>query len=187
MQNAAPPLDSANDPILMEAYASGDEHAFQVLYARHSGKIYGFLKSKLDSRSDVDEVFQLVFLKFHQNRSKYDPKFPVLQWLFVIARTSLLDFLRSKSRQSSHEQIENLDFSSQNTAERTLINQEDLRLSEVEISNEQKEIVRLRVFDELSYQEISVKLGKSSENVRQIFSRAIKRLRGDKIIRRSDP
>ena len=55
----------------------------------------------VEAREEVDEVFQLAFLKLHQARTRYDSKYSFLQWLFVIARSVFLDFQRAKGRRVS--------------------------------------------------------------------------------------
>ena len=59
---------------------------------------YAYLSQRLGSRTETDEVFQEVFLKVHRARNQYDFKYSVLQWLYVISRTTLLDYYRNKSR-----------------------------------------------------------------------------------------
>src|SRR3954466_12690289 len=83
----------------MRRYILGDNEAFRLLYARHSGRVYAYLRKKLDSPQETDEVFQACFLKFHQARDQYNPKYPILQWLYVISRTTLLDHVRKEGRQ----------------------------------------------------------------------------------------
>ena len=163
--------DDVSDEELMRMYLSGDLRAFENLYTRHSGRVYAYLRKKLPQKEEQDEVFQKTFLKFHNSRRKFDFSYTVLQWLFVIARTSLLDHLRSRGRQESL--IEKISVESQDTSEA-------VRASEFvdKLPEKQRQIVQLRAIDELSYEEISKKLGQSEVSVRQSFSRAVKKLRG---------
>src|SRR5687768_16813060 len=87
------------DEQLMQAYLSGDYLAYECLYQRHAAKVLGFLKKRLSSLAEAEEVFQEVFIKLHQVRHQYDAKYAFSQWLFVIARTSLLDHFRKSKRQ----------------------------------------------------------------------------------------
>lgn len=172
------------DAELMREYLAGDSSAFEALYGRFSGRVYGYLLAKLGRREEADEVFQMVFQKFHQSRASYDPAYPVLQWLFVLSRSVLLDHFRKQRRQVAV--VDDADLNaipaevSQTGAALTLSGQEEPARMLEALRPEQREIVSLRVLDELSYAQIAERLGKSQESVRQTFSRAMRRLRANR-------
>lgn len=154
----------------MQAYLTGDLKAFETLYARHSGKVYAYLRKKLPQREEQDEVFQKAFLKFHNSRASFDFQYSVLQWLFVIAKTSLMDHLRQRGRQESLVEALAIDVSppSEGASASELVEK---------LPEAQRQIVQMRTMDELSYQEIAKRVGQSEASVRQSFSRAVKKLR----------
>jgi len=171
-----------NDEALMRRYQEGDSAAFELLYQRYSAKVYGYLRKKLKTEVEADEVFQNVFLKFHRSRLLYSSEYPVLQWLFVIARTSLLDHLKAQAREQGRRQA----FSEEEKINPTLSqNPELVALSKSEpeilakagLSDEQRQVLQLKIGDELSYEQIAERLRKSPESIRQIFSRGLKRVR----------
>ncbi len=164
----------------MRAYQSGDSLAFQVIYSRHSGRVYAFLKRRLEKREEIDEVFQQVFTKFHLSRSQYDPTHALAQWLYVLTKSVLLDHWRKESKKLDRP------FENELALEETVA--EDVqaepamgreRLQEVfkTLALDQRQAVELRMFDELSYEEIAKKLGKTPLNVRQMISRALKKMK----------
>jgi RNA polymerase sigma-70 factor (ECF subfamily) len=162
----------------MRSYLGGDSSSFEVLYHRYSGRVYGYLLKKLCNRESADEVFQAVFLKLHQSRRNHDSTYPFAQWLFVIARTTLLDHFRKAGRQvKTVDQEPGTEPLSQNTPAPTLV-QEEKELEVLRhVSVEQRQAIEMRVIDELSYQEIGAKLGHSQESVRQMVSRGLKKIR----------
>ncbi|MCC7442673.1 MAG: sigma-70 family RNA polymerase sigma factor [Bdellovibrionales bacterium] len=172
------PVAGGTDEELMERYRTeGDEAAFATLYQRHAGRVYGYLSSRLPSRQDLDEVHQAVFMKFHQSRSLYDPKYPVLQWIYVIARTSVTDHLRRAGRSVPViDDTTALDHAEAPPAERTPENEPDLDALE-NLSERERKAVEWRVLDELSYAEIAARLDQTETSVRQIVSRALKKVR----------
>ena len=159
----------------MQAYLNGDIGAFDALYRRHSRRIYGYLRKRLRQPEELDEVFQKIFMKFHQARRKFDFRYTVLQWLFVISKTSLLDHLRQTKRQEAG--LEGI--ASQNPGSSL----EPTDISELldTLPATQQGVMRMRALDELSYEEIARKLSVSPESARQGFSRAVRKLR--KIVR----
>lgn len=171
------------DEELMLSYQKGDYTAFEVLYAHSSPKVYGYLKKKLITHTEVDDVFQQIFMKIHRSREQYDSQYLFEQWLFVIARSVLLDHYRSKGKNPIDEA----------DTDELKINQLPAPLSQTpgsssytegvdqnilqNLNDEQKKVVEWRVLDDLTYEEIALKLKRSEATVRQIFSRAIRKLR----------
>ena len=80
----------------MTAYQNGQIEAFDELYRRHSGRVYGYLKNHLKSAEPTDEVFQITWMKVHRFRDRYRAEHAFTAWLFSIARNSRLDWLRSR-------------------------------------------------------------------------------------------
>ncbi len=153
----------------MLAYQKGDSKAFYELYSRHSPRVYGYLKKRLIRKEERDEVFQKIFLKFHKCRAQFSPKYKLVQWLFVISKSELIDHFRklNPSRMAKEE----IDFIPSKTFE-----DNSFELLE-SLSEEQKNVINWRIMDGLSYSEISKIINRPSPTVRQIFSRAIKKLR----------
>jgi RNA polymerase sigma-70 factor (ECF subfamily) len=174
--------EDRSDEQLMIAYQSGDHQAFQILYLRHSQKVYSFLRKRLIRSEEVDEVFQQVFTKLHQARRTYNPTYAFLQWLYVISKTALLDFWSKQNRilevlhKEASEVQETIDSRTEDTNQEFPILEPGFATLSG-LPAEQRKAVEWRVLDELSYQEIATLLNCSQANVRQLVSRAIKKIR----------
>lgn len=167
---------NASDQEVMQQYLGGDSGAFDIIYRRYSSKVYGYLKKRIRSDVDRDEIFQAIWMKFHQSRQQYNSKFLLAQWVFVIARTVMLDHVRKNSRAPQFEENENIESIPAEPETEKNIDAFYDRISD--LSHEQRQIIEMRLLSEFSYQEIAEKLGRTQMNVRQIFSRALKQLRG---------
>ena len=168
--------DSKNrtDEELMLAYAKGSDQAFQILYERHSSQVYGFLASKLKDRSTTDDAFQATFMKLHRSREKYDPTLPFAPWLFTVCRSAMLDTLRARSRTTRLEDQNPV--AVENAA--ADIPKEALSLPSLQaLPASQRQALEMRYLQELSFDEIANRLETSSDNSRQLVSRAVKKLR----------
>lgn len=161
--------DLRTDEELMVAYRLSDEKAFRELYSRHSAKVFGFLNKHLKKDAEANDVFQNVFLKLHHSRSKYDPKFPFMAWLFTIAKSTLIDFTRKKNRLA--EVALDTDTLITNSAS----SQMDLPIAA--LPENQRQVIDLRFSQDLSFEEIAALLETTPSNVRQILSRGVRRLR----------
>lgn len=163
----------------MVAYQEGDDTAFNELYDRASDKVYGYLLRRLPSREVADEVFQNTWIKFHQLRFRYRAPLPVLPWLFTICRTVMIDCLRQQARRSETFE-ENMDaFQDNFSAPKT---GDDLTFSDgiagfKILNSSQKEALALRYQEDLSFEDIAQRLQTTPVNVRQLISRALKKLR----------
>ncbi len=170
--------ESASDEELMKAYQNGIEGAFDLLFKRHSARVYGFLLNRLPNRAAADDVFQNSFLKLHQARRHYDPDFPFVPWLFTVCKSVLIDFRRKQSRVLEVQDENALKNAPENATDA------EIRGTQIEaplltgLSERERVAIELRYLEDLKFEEIAKRLQTSPANVRQLISRALKNLRG---------
>jgi RNA polymerase sigma-70 factor, ECF subfamily len=172
-----------NDEDLMKEYLDGDAAAFAEIYARYSGPLHRFLLRKSRNQEEAGDLLQSSFLKFHHLREKYRSRYTLLQWLYVIARSELLDSIRKNT--SRQELEKNWVETSQNEVSAPLGSEEDWKSLLGDLSPEARDVVIARVVDEEDFHDIAARLGKKPDALRQIFSRSRKRLR-DSLRRKGD-
>ncbi len=147
--------------------------AFNELYNRYSQRVFSFLIKKLRNQGDSEDILQKVFIKIHESKHLYSPKYKFEQWLFVIARSAVLDHFRAESRYK--KRLEGLVV-------------HDLTLVETELESlphleqDQLELLEMKFIDELSYQEISKVVNKSEVSLRKTVSRLIGRLKKGEVV-----
>lgn len=166
-------MSEKTDEELMLAYQKGEAHAFLALYRRHHGRVFGYMKKRVQNTMLAEDLLQNVFFKLHQSRAQYDGRFPFLPWLFVICRSALIDAHRRGNRleQTHAVPLEEGHLTSQSSAGSE---QEDFTGL---LSGAQQQLVRWRYQDDLPFQEIAKRLGISENTASQRLSRAIRRLR----------
>ena len=86
----------APDEELMLAYGRGDAGAFETLYKRHRGPVYRFVLRAIKNRSTAEELFQEVWIRVIEARSRYTPQARFTTWLYTIAHNLLVDHWRRK-------------------------------------------------------------------------------------------
>lgn len=94
--------DAMPDDQLMLAYARGDGAAFDVLYARHEGGLFRFVKRLLGARlaAQADEVFQDTWVRIISARDSFSPQGAAWRtWAFTIAHNVAMDRLRVSGRE----------------------------------------------------------------------------------------
>lgn len=163
-----------SDEELMTAYQNGTELAFEALYKRFSGKVYGYISSKLFERSLTDDVFQKAWLKFHQVRHQYQSKFKFRPWLFTIVHTTIVDAIREQSRNlKTIELSETLQKPSSSAFEMS----GSVATALAKLPDIHRQALELRYLEELPYIQIAHELNTSQVNARKLVSRALQNLK----------
>src|SRR5687768_9533130 len=80
----------------MLAYRDGNAGAFETLYTRHRGRLYRFVLRSVKARGAAEELFQEVWLRVIEARSRYAPQARFTTWLYTIAHNLLVDHWRKK-------------------------------------------------------------------------------------------
>ena len=159
------------DALLVKNYVAGDENALTILINRHQSKIYGFIYSKLSDRDISDDIFQDTFIKVIKTlkSNSYNEEGKFLPWVMRISHNLIIDHYRRNKKMPMYRETE--DFSifsimSDNmpNIESQLITtqvENDLRKLIEELPAEQKEVLMMRMYQDLSFKEISEMTGVS--------------------------
>ena len=173
----------ASDETLMLAYAAGDAVAFEQLYARHRGKLYRYLQRQLRDNAVADELFQDVWQRVIAARSGWKPDAGFATWLYTIAHHRLGDHWRSlKHRPSAPADADErmARVADPDTPERVLSEFErrrQLQLALDDLPEEQREVLLLRLEQELTLEEIGDITGVGRETVKSRLRYAMDKLR----------
>jgi RNA polymerase sigma factor (sigma-70 family) len=163
---------------LIQKFISGDQLAFGELYDLYVEKIYNFIYYRTLHKETAEDLTSLVFTKVLENIDSFNAeKGRFSTWLYQIARNTVIDHYRAFK---PSEDIENaFDLASNSNVERDA----DVRLSLEkvekylkELPKEAREIIIMRVWDGLSYKEISAITGKSEASLKMLFSRSVTKL-----------
>lgn len=179
VNDAADPTDD----VLMLAYAGGDVRAFEHLYARHRGPLYRFLMRQLRNSALADELFQDVWQRVIAARAGWQPDAAFSTWLFRIAHNRLNDHWRAqKHRPAAPEDADarTARVADPETPERQLSQFEqrrDLQRALDALPEEQREVLILRLEQELTLDEIGQITGVGRETVKSRLRYAMDKLR----------
>ena len=162
------PID---DSILVQDYISGDEKALEVLINRHNQRITSFIYSKVMDRDIAEDIFQDTFIKVIKTLKKgtYSEEGKFLPWVMRIAHNLIIDYFRKNKRMPRFEGNEEFNIFSvlgddKLNAEKQLIkDQIDSDLSKLieELPDDQKEVLVMRIYRDMSFKEISENTGVS--------------------------
>lgn len=171
-------MQEMSDEELLLKLAEGERKALDILYLRHSGRVLSYALKRRLPQERAEDLLQIVFLQLYRKKHLYNPKHSALAWLYVITRSELKDY-RNREIKDFLEWEESL---SQTPAVTPSI--DDTQEAQVLLQNlkpREQEVMKLRYLDELEYEEIARLLNESESNIRQIVSRSLKFLRGNKV------
>jgi RNA polymerase sigma-70 factor (ECF subfamily) len=159
------------DALLVRNYVAGDESALSTLINRHQSKIYGFIYSKISDRDITDDIFQDTFIKVIKTlkSNSYNEEGKFLPWVMRIAHNLIIDhFRRNKKMPMFRETDEFSIFSIMTDNSMTIENkmitdqvEKDLKKIIEELPEDQKEVLVMRIYQDLSFKEISELTGVS--------------------------
>lgn len=82
----------------MEHYLAGEYWAFQELYLRFHRRLAGYFRSKNVSTEALEDLVQNTFQKLHASRAQFKPYLSFEPWLFTLAYTTWVDWVRKNAR-----------------------------------------------------------------------------------------
>ncbi len=159
------------DAVLVKNYMNGDESALSVLIQRHKQRIYSFIYSKVFDRDITEDIFQDAFIKVIKNLKlgKYNEEGKFLPWVMRISHNLVIDHFRRNNRMPKFDNSGDFNIFSvlgdpSLNAEKRLIKDQvecDLRRLIQELPEDQKEVLVMRMYKDMSFKEISERTGVS--------------------------
>ncbi len=169
MQTSDPKYN--NDSILVENYINGDESSLDKLIQKHKSRIYNFIFSKVLNRDIAEDIFQDTFIKVIKTlkRGFYNEEGKFLPWIMRIAHNLVIDHFRRSNRipkfenNSEYDIFQNLSDSSLNAEKSIIKNQVSTDLQHLvdELPDDQKDVVVMRLYRDMSFKEIAENTGVS--------------------------
>lgn len=160
----------------------GQTQHFTMLYDSYVKKIYNYFYFRTLHNETAEDLTSLTFTKALEKIESFNPdKSAFSTWLYTIAKNSLTDEYRNRKPAEDISAAENI---ATNLDNQTIENQTDTSMSLEKISEliknldpEQKEIVIMRLWEDLSFKEIAQLTGKTEAACKMSFGRTLKKWR----------
>ena len=159
------------DSLLIQRYMSGDERALAALIEKHNQRLSSFIYSKVNNRSITEDIFQDTFIKVIRTlrRGAYNEEGKFLPWVMRIAHNLIIDHFRKSSRMPMFEGADRQNIfalmgDDKLDVERQIIKDQidcDLGVLIEELPIDQKEVLIMRIYRDMSFKEISENTGVS--------------------------
>ncbi len=153
------------DATLVQEYVSGSEIAIEKLINRHQLRIFNYIKSKVLDRDTAEDIFQDTFIKVIKTLKSgvYNEEGKFLPWVMRIAHNLVIDHFRRNKRMPKFQSRNDFDIfdvisDGEESKEYEMITSqvhEDVRRLVEELPKDQKEVLTMRIFKEMSFKEIA--------------------------------
>jgi RNA polymerase sigma factor (sigma-70 family) len=163
--------NSNSDSILVSNYIQGDENSLSVLIKKHQQRLYSFIYSKVKNKDITEDIFQDTFIKVIRTLKKgnYNEEGKFLPWVMRISHNLVIDHFRKSNRMPTFRNTDEFDIFSvlgdgNLNAEKKIIQEQiynDVRELVNELPEEQKEVLVMRMYKDMSFKEISENTGVS--------------------------
>jgi len=160
-----------DDSVLVRDYISGDERALETLINKHNQRITSFIYSKVLDRDITEDIFQDTFIKVIKTLKKgsYSEEGKFLPWVMRIAHNLIIDHFRRNRRMPKFEGSDDFNIFSvigddKLNVEKQIIKDQidsDLGLLIEELPDDQREVLVMRIYKDMSFKEISENTGVS--------------------------
>ena len=159
--------------LIQNALKNGDQKAYAELMHRYRESVYFMMLKMVNNKDDAEDLTIEAFGRAFKRLSQYTPNYAFSTWLFKIASNNAIDFLRNKKKNdalsldSKMENEEGQEFSKSIKSptpdpEENIIKKQKIELLRDVVDKlkpRYRELVQMRYYEELSYEEISSKLG----------------------------
>jgi RNA polymerase sigma-70 factor (ECF subfamily) len=153
------------DSLLVKNYIEGNENSLSILIKRHESKIYGFIYSKIADRDISNDIFQDTFIKVIKTlkNNSYNEEGKFLPWVMRISHNLIVDHFRKAKKMPMYRETEEFSIfsvmsdDSLTIESKMIFDQVEIDLKKLiqELPNDQKEVLVMRMYQDMSFKEIS--------------------------------
>ena len=158
--------NNLSDKELVMRYQAGDVSCFQILVDRYQNKVYSYIMMLVRDRQLADDLFQDTFLKIIRTikGGAYKEEGKFIQFAMRIAHNLIIDYFRKEKRlplveltKEDYDMLANARMKDPSVEERIITEQiyDDLRKMINRLPDEQREVLNLRFYSDMSYKEIA--------------------------------
>ncbi len=155
---------------------AGETAAYRAFLSGCAALVRGYLRRRLSSAADVEDLVQETLLAIHTRRESYDPELPVTSWVHAIAKYRLIDHWRRAGRRGVTVDLDDAnDLASEPEHEATDARR-DVGVLLARLPPKQRDAIRMVKLEEASVRDAAVALGLTESDVKVSIHRGLKAL-----------
>jgi RNA polymerase sigma-70 factor (ECF subfamily) len=155
-------LNKEDEAALVEA-ARHNPAAFSKLYHRYVTPVYRYLYKWVENPAEAEDLTSQVFTEVLEGLAHYQERGNFIAWLFTIARRKAIAAMRHQRPTIQLDEVDEIPGPAEDPLERVIQNEQDEKMVTLiaGLSDDQRELLRLRFTAGLGYAEIGAILGRS--------------------------
>ena len=164
-----------SDDILIKEFKSGNNKCFDIILEKYQQRVFSYIFKMVKDQELTNDIFQEVFIKVITNLKKenYNHEGKLISWILRIAHNQAIDFFRKDSKMSIVGRSSNVsdDFNifdlihlEDDSIEDIMVSEQimnDVKALVEHLPEDQKEVVKMRFFKQMSFKDIADKTGVS--------------------------
>jgi RNA polymerase sigma-70 factor (ECF subfamily) len=165
-------LTKMNDQELLRAYSGGREEAVSILIERHRKRVYEYIRMMVKDADLADDLFQETLIKVLKSlrEERYIDNGRFVAWVMRIAHNQIIDYFRRQrqqnqisSEEAGYDLLNNRKFAEPTVEDHIVQDQihRDLRRLVEELPQEQRDVVVMRHYHDMSFKDIADQTGVS--------------------------
>ena len=176
-----------DDSVLVKSYIEGNERSLEILILRHKQRVFSFIYSKVQDRDVAEDIFQDTFVKIINTlkMGKYNEEGKFLPWSMRIAHNLIIDYFRKGNRMPTFQNTDEFDIFSvlgdpTGNVENHMIKDQihsDVRKLVEQLPEDQKEVLKMRIYGEMSFKEIADIYSITEANAKMRVYRILEKLK----------
>ncbi|MEL6416212.1 MAG: sigma-70 family RNA polymerase sigma factor [Pseudomonadota bacterium] len=178
---ATPNTEQDDLAVLLQRVAEKDKSAFRDLYGATSSRLMALLMKQLGSEQEASDALQLVYMALWKRANRYNPdKGKAMTWMIVVARNTAIDVMRRRRfNLVSDDAVQEMEDGAPSMLEREMLRSTRAVLSEhlETLPEKQKEVLQLHYFEDLTFDEVAVRMNASPNTTRSWGRRGMINLR----------
>lgn len=158
-------MQKISDQQLVSAFLSGDSLSIERLIIRHKDKVFGYILSKVKDVDLANDIFQDVFIKVINklNEGRYNEEGKFIAWVMRISHNMVIDHFRKNARVRMVRPTDEFNIfdvigGTEDCTEDEMVNDQivkDLKTLISLLSDEQREVLEMRFYAEMTFKEIA--------------------------------
>jgi RNA polymerase sigma-70 factor (ECF subfamily) len=157
---------------------NGDKDTMALIFDTYNQRIFRYVYIRIHDRAVAEDLASMVFIKLLENISKLDLTKNFEAWLFTITRNTLIDLHRKSKFISSSELVDMAkDEVDHSEKAEVIVLTEEVKKCFPQLKTEERDVIELTYFAELSDAEICKIISKPVGNIRVIRFRALQKLK----------
>ena len=156
---------------------AGDEAAHRAFLGAAAGLLRAFFRNRLrGAPEDAEDLVQETLVALHTRRDSYDSAFPLMAWVYAIARYRMIDHFRRLKRRGPHDSIDGMELGGLDPEIEASDARRDVATLLAKLPAKQRTVIRLVKLEEKSVREAADLTGFSESDIKISIHRGMKAL-----------